>query len=231
MVEFQPVVYYDVREPKTIINKLEEFGLNMKPSQLPVGDYLISEDCVIERKSINDFINSIIDLRLFDQVLRMKQDFNKVIYILEGDIEDNHHLRKISNASFYGAMMSLIIDYGASVITTKSDYDTAFLIYSMVKHIHTDLKHLPRVKGRRKMNSDDEFQRGLVESLPGIGPMTAINLLKEFGSIKNIADARVDELSKVERIGKKKAQRIHDILNRNYRIYNDRLSELLHKNR
>ncbi|MDI6751930.1 MAG: ERCC4 domain-containing protein [bacterium] len=78
----------DFREERSGIWKIltERFEIEVVKDRLLVGDYLI-KDIVVERKTASDFVQSIIDGRLFIQAKRMK-GYNDLIaiFIVEGDI-------------------------------------------------------------------------------------------------------------------------------------------------
>ena len=53
-------------------------------------------------------------------------------------------------------------------------------------------------------------------ALPGVGPGLSKPLLRHFKSVKNVVNAEKKELEEVEKIGKKKAEKMWDIVNREY---------------
>jgi Fanconi anemia group M protein len=56
----------------------------------------------------------------------------------------------------------------------------------------------------------------LVQGLPNVSATLAQRLLKEFGSVKGIADAEIDDLMQVEGIGRVIAEGIHTILRKKF---------------
>ena len=69
-------IIIDERERKSGIPKLlQKIGINVEVKRLPLGDYIVSHETVVERKSVSDFISSIFDGRLFDQCNRLKEHF------------------------------------------------------------------------------------------------------------------------------------------------------------
>ena len=79
-------VIVDERERGSRVpEELKKFDVFVKFDTLIVGDYLISSDVVVERKTASDFINSIIDGRLFDQAGRLKDSYERPIIIVEGE--------------------------------------------------------------------------------------------------------------------------------------------------
>ena len=61
-------IVVDEREKKSgIPDLLKEIGINLEIKTLPIGDYIVAPETVVERKTISDLISSIFDGRLFDQ--------------------------------------------------------------------------------------------------------------------------------------------------------------------
>ena len=90
-----------------------------------VGDYQVSDDVVIERKTAKDFVDSIVDKRLFKQVTQLREEFKKPIIILEGDDLYNGY---INPNAIRGTIVSIALDFGISIIPTRDSQDTAAMI-------------------------------------------------------------------------------------------------------
>jgi len=60
-----------------IPNKLIDHGISITVKNLKVGDYIINDEIVIERKTTQDFAQSIIDGRLFKQAKNMKKTYEQ----------------------------------------------------------------------------------------------------------------------------------------------------------
>lgn len=60
------------------------------------------------------------------------------------------------------------------------------------------------------------MQEYIIESLPGVGPTIAKNLLNKFKNVKNIFNASEEELIEVDKIGKIKAKEIKKIIDEHY---------------
>ena len=56
----------------------------------------------------------------------------------------------------------------------------------------------------------------LVQGLPNVSATLAQRLLEKFGSVKGIADANVEELMKVDGIGRVIADGIHTVLRKKF---------------
>ena len=83
----------DDREHKSqVINSLMGIdNVEVFIRRLPIGDYLIDNRMIFERKTLKDFAVSVIDGRLFKQMIRLANSNYKSVLILEGkngDIAD-----------------------------------------------------------------------------------------------------------------------------------------------
>lgn len=82
-------IVVDERERKSgIPDLLRRAGAIIDFAQLTVGDYVISPETAIERKTIQDLLNSIYDGRLFIQCSRLNEHYVKPVLIVEGNIVD-----------------------------------------------------------------------------------------------------------------------------------------------
>ena len=63
-------IIVDEREIMSGIPKLlSAIGVKTEVKTLPIGDYIVASETVVERKSIRDLLSSIFDGRLFDNVI------------------------------------------------------------------------------------------------------------------------------------------------------------------
>ena len=206
-------VIVDNRERNSeILEALRAKGVALELRQVPVGDYVLSDRVCIERKTIQDFESSLMNGRLFDQIKRLKEHYEFPILLLEGDSD---YFRLKSNV-INGAMAALYIEYGIVVICTNGPQNTAEVIANLARHEQSDELREPSLKGGARAHTGRQFQEYIIGNLPGVGPKLARSLLVHFKNIRSIANAEPGELRKVEKIGRKKAEMIHDILNRIY---------------
>ena len=162
---------------------------------MQVGDFLVNE-VAIERKTVSDFINSMIDKRLSRQLEDMKQ-YPKQLLIIEGIEEQelyNDKEKGMNANAIRGFLLSIVLQYQVPIIFTKNYADTAKFIAVLARKEDRPETGL-RAK-RRAFNSKEQMQF-ILEGFPGIGPSTAKKLLKEFKSIKNILNASEEELKKI----------------------------------
>lgn len=207
-------VIVDSRERNMeLIEAIEAKGVDVELKELHVGDYVVSDRVCLERKTISDFENSLMSGRLFEQVRRLKDSYECPILVLEGD---NENFRLKSNI-INGTIASLYINYGIMVICTYSATNTAEMIASIAKREQLNDAREPSLKGSARAYTHEQFQEYVVGNLPGVGPKLAKSLLVHFKSIHRIASADKEELMKVEKVGKKKAELIYKTLNEAYK--------------
>ena len=218
-----PVVYADSREGNSkVIRHLSEMEIDVKIHTMTVGDYQVSDEVVIERKTAKDFVNSIIDKRLFKQAQDLSEEFKKPIIILEGDDIYNGMLHP--NA-IRGTMASLALDFRISILPTRNSQDTAAMIKRIAVREQKGEKTAISIRTDKKPVSTTEQQLFIVESLPNIGPVNAKNLLKHFGSVSKVLNASESELQEVEGIGKKTAENIRHVLDSKYLYFEKEIKE------
>jgi len=205
-------VIVDQRERNTkLLDALEKHGLEVKFATLQIGDYIVSDRVCIERKTVSDFEGSLINGRLFEQIKRMKENYQMPLLIIEGDAEAFRLKRNVIT----GAIVFIYITYGLQILLSKDAEETASFIKIIATQEVKKEAREPTPKIARAY-SDSQFKEFIIGNLPGVGPKISRALLRHFKNVKNIANASIEELMKVDKIGKKKAQRIHEILNVSY---------------
>jgi len=210
----QAKIIYDHREEASQIPaKLTLLEIETESSQLTVGDYIISEEIIVERKSGKDLAQSIIDGRLFNQAKRLLETYSKPVLIVEGTIPLN------KNAST-GALVS-VFRKGVSIWNVKNSDETVDVLTRLVlAEVKTGSR--PIIKGKPKKKNDPEAAAiHLLATIPGISADKADRLLKEFGSIKEISRLESGQIQSLEGIGPKTAEAIRDILNFNFKSGDD----------
>jgi len=212
----------DRREKNSlVIAELNEEGVSVEMKQLQVADYLISKDIAVERKTVNDFVASMLNKRLFKQLSDLKENYPKPLLIVEGveeqDIyKSNRHPNLHPNA-IRGMILSILLEFSIPVIFTKDYADTAQFLILLAKRQEKPAREIS-LKAKRRAFSLAEQQQFVIESLPGIGPTLAKELLKKFKTVRGVMNANKVELQKVKKINKKKADSIRRLLETKYKL-------------
>ena len=203
-------IVVDEREKKSgIPDLLKGTGINLEIKTLPVGDYIVAPETIVERKTVSDLVSSIFDGRLFDQCHRLKEHYQFPILIIEGDIDEIEELTE-NPLVFYGAISSIAIDFKIPVIPTPNATHTSKLLISMCSR--KDASKGPFIKKIRKSNDLQKQQLSMLCSLPGVGEKTAVRMLEKFGTPLRVLSSSIIELSKVSGLGEARAKNIKKVL-------------------
>lgn len=219
----KPVVYADSREGNSkVIRHLTEMEMDVKVRPMAVADYQVSDDVAIERKTAKDFVDSIMDKRLFKQATELREEFKNPLIILEGDDFYNGF---INPNAVRGSIASIALDFGISIIPTRNAQDTAAMIKRIAIREQTGEKPHIQTRTDKKPVNMWEQQLFIVESLPNIGPVNAKKLLEHFGTVSKIINASENELMEVEGIGKKTAKNIRKVVDSKYLHFQNEIKD------
>ncbi len=208
-------IFADHREKANgCIKELVSMGVKITLETLEIGDFLLSSRVAVEFKKVQDFVDSIIDGRLLQQLKNLKK-YEKPLIIIEGK-EDLYSQRNIHPNAIRGMLATITVDYGIPIIRTDSAKETASLMAVIAKREQTDEKNKDFSLHTNKPISDRELQEYIVSSLPGVGATLSKPLLERFKTVRKIFNASEESLQRVDLIGEKKAKRIRDILDKDY---------------
>lgn len=191
---------------------LVERGVRLRTATLPTGDFAVSDRVLVERKSAADFVASIKDGRLADQLPRLARAACGVL-LVEGDPFTTPS--GLSPAAIAGALAAAAADHRVSVVTVPDAAAGADFIVSLARREQRQGQNRP-MRFVKSPSSPDAQLRYVLEGLPHVGPVTARALLERFGTIAGLADATTDALSEVEGVGPETARAVHELLNRRY---------------
>ena len=219
-------IIVDDREQKSgIPNLLKSVGLNVEMKTLPIGDYIVAPETIVERKSIRDLLASVFDGRLFDQCSRLKENFEHPIILMEGNVDEIEEITD-NPLIFYGALSTVVIDFKIPVIPTPSAAHTAKLLVSMCSR--KDVPKGPFLKKIKKSPDLEKQQLTTLCSLPGIGEKFAVRMLEKFGTPMRVFTATTSELSKVEGLGEARAKKIKKVLDTKNKLHKKTNQKTLH---
>lgn len=210
------VIYVDYREKNSnMMRELDKINCLIKVKSMGVGDYQITDDIIIERKTVEDFSKSITDKRLYQQAKELATNCQKPLMIIEG--ENIYHSFLHPNA-IRGALASIALDFKIPIIQTQNETDTAFMLKRIaLREQEKNHKKPVSIRTQTKPVTLKEQQLFITESLPGIGPVMAKSLLRHFKTVRNMINASKNELKDVEGIGEKTANNIIDVTQREYK--------------
>ena len=203
-------IIVDERERKSgIPDLLKSIGMGVEMKTLPIGDYIVAPETIVERKSIKDLMASVFDGRLYDQCARLKENFEHPIVLVEGNVDEIEEITD-NPLVFYGALSRVALEFKIPIIPTPSASHTAKLLVALCSK--KDGPKGPYLKKIKKSSNLETQQLSTLCSLPGIGEKFAVRMLEKFGTPLKVFSATTSELAKVEGLGESRAKKIKNML-------------------
>lgn len=212
-MENDPItIKIDHREEASGIGEIlsTDYRIEVIKTNLHVGDYIVNDNVIVERKTAVDFIVSTFDGRLFQQAERMKRYVKPVLFIVEG--RNVYEVgSKVHKHSIKGAIVSITTAWRIPIIFSEDLNDTALFLWLIGNQMRDRGREVPA--GWKKIPKGIKKRRlRILESFPEIGPHLAKNILEHFGTIERALAASEKELCEVPGIGKKKAKIIRKLI-------------------
>ena len=203
-------IIVDERERKSgIPDLLKSIGMGVEMKTLPIGDYIVAPETIVERKSIKDLMASVFDGRLYDQCTRLKENFEHPVVLVEGNVDEIEEITD-NPLVFYGALSRVTLEFKIPIIPTPSASHTAKLLVALCSK--KDGPKGPYLKKIKKSSNLETQQLSTLCSLPGIGEKFAVRMLEKFGTPLKVFSATTSELAKVEGLGESRAKKIKNML-------------------
>jgi len=197
-------------------------GVEVRIERLPLGDYLVDDFLLVERKTMTDLVESIKDGRLFGQGCRLAGADRWAAVILEGTGRDLAECAMRREAR-QGALITLTVFLGIPLLRSLGPEETArLMLYAAHQGRAVATGALAR-RGRRPRGKY-RVQSRVLQGLPGVGPERAKRLLERFGSLEAVVAASADDLASVQGIGASTAQAIRwavEDAGRGYALWDD----------
>jgi len=209
------IIFVDTRESNSgILEYFGQYDCDIQKKMLLLGDFVLSDRVIVEKKTVQDYVKSIIDKRLFQQLKAMKDNFERPILIIEG--EESLYGTLQPNI-IRGSLAAIAVDMAIPILWTKDMADTAGVIYWIARREQLQEKREINLRNKKTPETTEEKQEYLVASLPDISRVRSKALLKYFESPKNVFNATEEELRKVNGIGKGIAEKIKRVLDSEYK--------------
>lgn len=200
-------IVMDDREPRDLmLPLLNGDGFLVEIARLSIGDYLVNKTLLVERKTLPDLVQSIIDGRLFHQAKRLVEATHPAVLILEGTSRDLQH-SEMRREAIQGALVMVSLFYGLPVLRSYDPSETArTMAYAARQQAAIETDTLTRHARRPKRKP--ALQSHILQGLPGIGAKRAKQLLARFGSVEGVMTASAEALADVEGLGSETIRKI-----------------------
>jgi ERCC4-type nuclease len=215
----EPTIIVDSREATSaqkIVTGLIERGVNIKTEMLEKGDYILSDQCAVERKTVHDFVYTLTRRYLFEQLFRLRDVYPKSLIVLEGYLPIIYKFSNIQPASVWGAMFNLAKN-GIAIVNTASQKETVDFLYTAARQEQIVEKRSAVVHAFKKCDTLSDAQVYFIASLPSIGREKATAILDSYQTPLN-ALINVDDWSKaVSGLGPVITNRVKEVLSTPYK--------------
>jgi len=217
--ETQPTIIVDRREASTapkIVKGLKEAGAEVKVEVLEKGDYILSDSCAVERKTVHDFVYTLTRRYLFEQIFGLKEVYVKPLMLIEGYVPIIYKFSRIQPASVWGAMFALV-KQGIFLIHTNNYKETIDFLYTAARQEQIVEKRAPVVRPVKRLETLAESQVFFLAGLPNIGREKATALLESYQTPLNSL-INVDQWAKdVYGLGPKITEKVKQVLQTSYK--------------
>ena len=218
-------IVVDEREKNSgIPDLLKKAGAVIDFAQLQVGDYIVSPEIAVERKTIRDLISSIYDGRLFVQCGDLVKHYQKPLVVIQGNIAElaevpedaqDKDLKRLAERMplAYDALATVATEFRIPIVHTPSADQTAqFLVTLVNKSLREGKATGPLLRKIKKENPVYIQQLSVLSSVPGVGEKLAARMLEKFKTPKRALNASAAELATIPGFGLARAERVRKIL-------------------
>ena len=214
-----------------VVARLRSQGCDLRIDRLVTGDFMIGSRILVERKTVRDFVDSLVDGRLLEQASRLVGAAPRTMIMIEG--EGLFQSSRVHPHALMGALTTLTLDFGIPVVTTKDGAESARFLTVAARREGSMLDGLSEsarerleavrpeawkdpvtqaAAGARELRErgDDEraAARALLEAIPGIDKVLSVRLLDRFGTIAGVAWAEEGDLDGIEGISDSQVREI-----------------------
>jgi DNA excision repair protein ERCC-4 len=196
-----PRVIVDMREFRSALpSLLHKRGIDIEPVTLEVGDYIVTPEICLERKSLSDLIGSLQNGRLYSQATAMTRFYAKPMLLIEFEAEQSFSLqgklymsRDVQTSDLMARLQLLTIHFPKlRILWSPSPHATAELVEELKKG-----RDQPEASKAATLGVDiiDEYNvdkfnpqiKDLLSKLPGVNSKNIFGLLNRAGSLSELA--------------------------------------------
>jgi ERCC4-type nuclease len=142
-------------------------GVSVSMQRLPLGDYLVDQKLLVERKTLKDFASSIMDGRVFHQASGLASHPYRSAIFLEGDLDVLPQIHSRQEL-IQSALIALTIDFRIPVLRSMNPEERSRLLLYIMSHGRFGRDNGGRFRVREsdhgvKRNSSSTICRGCQE--------------------------------------------------------------------
>lgn len=201
-------VIVDMREFRSSLpGVLHSRGLHVRPVTLEVGDYIISDDICIERKSVADLFSSLASGRLFKQLQAMCRTYTHAVLLIEFSSDQSFSLQtytayeSLSSSSIH-TKLALVCMHFPTVrfIWSHGPVSTAKVFERLKQNrAEPDIAKAATIGSETDQDAETpeavQASRDMLARLPAISESNARALMKRVRNLSELIALPTDELA------------------------------------
>ena len=211
MVKTTPRVIVDMREFRSELpSLLHKRGIDIEPVTLEVGDYILTPEICVERKSISDLIGSLNSGRLFNQATAMSRFYIKPMLLIEFDtnkpfsLQGKYYMsRDVASSDLIARLQLLTLHFPKlRILWSPGPHATAELVEELKKG-----RDEPDATKAATIGVDiiDEYNvdrynvqiKDFVSKLPGINSKNVFAILNKVDNLADLLDMTEEALTDI----------------------------------
>ncbi|NWW45187.1 XPF endonuclease, partial [Pedionomus torquatus] len=207
----QQTIIVDMREFRSELPSLiHRRGIDIEPVTLEVGDYILTPDTCVERKSISDLIGSLNNGRLYAQCTSMSRYYKRPILLIEFDPNKPFSLiprgslhQEISSSDITSKLTLLTLHFPKlRILWCPSPHATAELFEELKQnHPQPDAETAMAITADSEiLPESDKYNPGpqdFLLKMPGVNAKNCRALMNHVKSIAELVTLSKDELSSI----------------------------------
>ena len=203
------LIIVDMREFRSDLPSLiHKHGIDIEPVTLEVGDYILSPDICVERKSISDLIGSLNSGRLYTQCVAMTRFYKRPILLIEFDEAKSFSLQaknslssEVSLQNISSKLTLLTIHFAKlRIIWSQSPHLTAEIFEDLKSKVEEPNAQVAMAIGveQSEVSSSSLYNMvplDVVQKFPGFNSKNYRLILNNFLSLKDLVNQSEESIS------------------------------------
>ncbi|KAI8576312.1 hypothetical protein K450DRAFT_257648 [Umbelopsis ramanniana AG] len=220
-----PTVIVDMREFRSSLPPiLHKEGMRIAPCTLQVGDYILSPELCVERKSITDLISSFSSGRLYTQCENMSLHYKTPVLLIEFDQNKSFSLQPstdlkndITLTDLSSKLVLLTLSFpNLRIIWSSSPYETAAIFRDLKSsHDEPDVEAAVLIGAESidDVNSMTNLTpQEILRSMPGINSKNFRLVMSKVENIEDLSKVSVEDLKEI--LGQEAGSKLHRFIHK-----------------
>jgi len=205
-------ILIDVFEPTDLEELIKKEHIKTERKALQAGDYCFGT-VGIERKTIDDFKQTLFKHRLWNQMSKLKEVYENPILCITGRYPFPSSVKLLAIVkALMAAKFTVIKSFGIPILEFENDYHFVIgLVQAYFKSSNKRPTFRP-IDSKHRSASIEEIRYDIITRLPGVGQKLGTKILDECGNIEILCTKTEVELKAYKGISSNRAKKIKEIL-------------------